>query len=179
MYKNREINLIVASTPSGGIGYQNKLPWGNIPEDMWWFRNKTSNNIVIMGRKTAENIGSFLPNRHSVIITSTFPEEIIKNSDILNNGVCYSVYKNFEESLNNLPVYNNAKIFIIGGAQLYKTAMEMDIVDTIYLTLMDWNYQSDKYFSFDFLTFPKWIPQMIEKTDKCEFWTIKRRILGD
>lgn len=144
MYNNRKINIIVATELNGGIGYKNQLPWPKIPEDIKWFKEKTLGNIVIMGRNTAESIGHLLPDRHNVIITSSFPRQILEKSP----NQPHSVYNNLSLALKMItehPIIG--KIFIIGGAQLYQSAMDMKIVDRIYQTHIQKPYQSDTHFN--------------------------------
>lgn len=66
-------NIIVAhSWPEYGIGMQNKLPWC-ISADLKRFSDITTNNIVIMGRKTWESLPDKvrpLPNRLNIVITN-------------------------------------------------------------------------------------------------------------
>ena len=45
------IHIIWAQDNNGGIGKDNKLPW-HISEDLINFKKITSNNTIIMGRKT-------------------------------------------------------------------------------------------------------------------------------
>ena len=51
-----KIWIIVAFTPKQGIGYQNKIPW-SCKQDLKLFKRFTTNNAVIMGRKTFQSIG--------------------------------------------------------------------------------------------------------------------------
>lgn len=144
MYNGRKISIIVATDIYNGIGFKNALPW-HIPEDLKWFREKTLGQIVIMGRNTAESIGKLLPGRHNVIITSTIPRDIIENSP--KSSRPYSVYSNLEMALTALTTSESCKnqeIFIIGGAQLYRSSMEW--VDTIYKTVVRGNYETDTKF---------------------------------
>ena len=148
MYNNRKISMIVATDRAGGIGYKNKLPWAKIPEDMKWFKKKTEGNIVIMGRRTAESIGKLLPNRYNIIIASSVPRDIVDNSP-LHEPYNYCVYRDFENALYAMTIFpskQKKEIFIIGGAQLYKTAMDMDIVDVIYKTVINQTCQTDTSF---------------------------------
>lgn len=63
------ITLIVAKDQDGLIGANNRLPWYN-KEELNFFRNKTSHEIVVMGRKAWESFGSRpLPYRHNIILT--------------------------------------------------------------------------------------------------------------
>ncbi|MGL5961955.1 MAG: dihydrofolate reductase, partial [Cetobacterium sp.] len=84
------ISLIVAMDENNLIGSNNSMPW-NIPEDLKLFKTITTDNIIIMGRKTFEAIGKALPNRLNFVLTknSNFnadnievfssPEELLKN----------------------------------------------------------------------------------------------------
>ena len=65
-----EINLsiIVATARNNVIGKNNQLPW-HLPQDLQYFKSKTTGKPVIMGRKTFESIGRPLPNRINIVIT--------------------------------------------------------------------------------------------------------------
>ena len=62
------ISLIAAYDPNRVMGRQNSLPW-KIKEDMAFFKEITTDNIVIMGRKTYESIGKPLPKRLNIVLT--------------------------------------------------------------------------------------------------------------
>ena len=47
------MQAIVAADNNWGIGYQNRL-LVSIPSDMKFFRQKTTGNVVVMGRKTLQ-----------------------------------------------------------------------------------------------------------------------------
>ena len=51
------ISAIVCADKNWGIGYQGKL-LAYIPEDMRFFKEKTTNNVVIMGRKTYDSLSA-------------------------------------------------------------------------------------------------------------------------
>lgn len=89
----RSFSIVVAADEKGGIGDGNTIPW-NIPEDMNFFRQKTTElmgkdktpsptlrNAVIMGRKTWDSIPQkFRPlcNRLNIILSrSKTTEEIV------------------------------------------------------------------------------------------------------
>jgi dihydrofolate reductase len=50
------------------IGNGNRIPW-HLPEDFKWFKQVTSGQIIVMGRKTFESIGKPLPNRATVVLS--------------------------------------------------------------------------------------------------------------
>ena len=62
------MNIIVAATNNRGIGLNGTIPW-KIIQDLKFFRLMTTNNAVIMGRKTYDSIGRPLPNRRNIVIT--------------------------------------------------------------------------------------------------------------
>ncbi len=147
MYNNREIQLVVAVDENDGIGFENRLPWSPIKEDMEWFKNKTENNIVIMGRKTRESLPEYpLPNRENVVISKTLTTDMLGLfSTVKHTGI----FQNLDSALDNLtsyPPFKDKEIFIIGGAKLYKTALDMGIVDKIWMTMISGQYECDTFF---------------------------------
>ena len=64
------MQAIVAADNNWGIGYQNRL-LVSIPSDMKFFRQKTTGNVVVMGRKTLESFPNGLPlkNRVNIVLT--------------------------------------------------------------------------------------------------------------
>ena len=62
------IRLICAIAKNNVIGNENKLPW-NISEDLKRFKELTSENIIVMGRKTYESIGRPLPKRKNIVLS--------------------------------------------------------------------------------------------------------------
>jgi dihydrofolate reductase len=66
------IAAILASTNTGGIGLNGTLPWPKHSEDLKWFKEHTSNQIVVMGRKTWDDpmMPKPLPNRINCVVSS-------------------------------------------------------------------------------------------------------------
>jgi dihydrofolate reductase len=141
--------LIVAHDRALGIGMNNKLPW-HIPGDMKYFRRITcqipgeqmgkAENVVIMGRKTWESLPQTfkpLPRRINLVLT--------KNSEyLLPPGVLLS--ESLEEALQTLEETPHARIFVIGGASIYKEAINMDVFSTLYVTEIEGQYNCDVFF---------------------------------
>jgi dihydrofolate reductase len=123
------IKIIVATSKNGVIGNDNSLIW-HLPADLKHFKNLTTNNTIVMGRKTYESIGKALPNRRNIIIT---------RQEDYNPEDC-EVVSSLEEAL--LLCAENC--FIIGGGQIYKQSIDM--ADKIYLTLIDEEFEGDTYF---------------------------------
>src|SRR3954464_13773251 len=65
-------NILVAYDKNYGIGAHNDLLWQrDLPADLRRFKELTTDNAVIMGRKTYESIGRPLPNRQNIVISRT------------------------------------------------------------------------------------------------------------
>ena len=87
-----------------------------------------------MGRNTFESIGKPLPNRTSIIITRN--EKYFKDGCLVANSLEEAVELAKEDD----------QIFIIGGAQVYKYAMENNIGDTLDITLVHHEFEADVFF---------------------------------
>ena len=117
------INIIVAISENNAIGKDNQLLF-RLKEDLKNFKRLTTDNVVIMGRKTYESIGKPLPNRVNLIL-SRQKENVdnIETFETLENAIDFSKQK-----------YPDKEIFIIGGGQIYKQSLEKGIVDRMYIT---------------------------------------------
>ena len=128
------IALIVAYDNNKLIGKDGKMPW-HIKGELKKFRELTENNIVIMGRKTYESIGSPLKNRINIIL-STNSEFNVEN--------CL-VFSDLEKSIDYAKLnYPRKDIYIIGGSSVY--SQSLNIVDKMYITEIDFEYDGDTYF---------------------------------
>ena len=123
------IKIIVAMSKNRVIGNNNQLIW-KLSSDLKRFKELTTNNPVVMGRKTYESIGRPLPNRRNIIIT--------RNTEYSVEGC--EVVSSLEEAL----LLTNNNCFIIGGGEIYKQSM--DIADKIYLTLVHKDFEGDTNF---------------------------------
>lgn len=66
------LTAVIAIADDGAIGFNGRLPWENISEDMKHFRKVTTGHAVIMGRKTYESIGKPLPNRRNIVVSGPY-----------------------------------------------------------------------------------------------------------
>ena len=121
-----KISLIAAIGKNRELGRDNKLLF-QIPEDMKFFKEKTTGHAVIMGRKTFDSIGRPLPNRTNIVITRT------PSSQVSTINVKY--VDSLEEAINEAKAVESEEAFVIGGAQIYEQAMPY--ADKLYLTLVD------------------------------------------
>lgn len=125
------LHLIVACTRSGVIGKDGKLPW-HLPEDLKHFKETTLGKPVIMGRKTWESLPRALPGRLNIVIT--------RQSGYAAEGA--TVVASIDEALEVVKAYEDA--FIIGGAEVYRQAM--DRVTVAHITLVEIDIDGDAYF---------------------------------
>ena len=126
------ITLIAAIAKNNALGKDNDLIW-HLPADLKRFKQITSGHHILMGRNTFESIGKPLPNRTSIIIT--------RNNDYFKDGCL--IANNIEHAI-ELTEGNNA--FIIGGAQIYKQALEQDLVDRLDITILHHEFEADAFF---------------------------------
>ena len=133
-----KVSLIVAVSQNGMIGKDNDLIW-HLPKDMKFFKDTTLGHHVIMGRKNFESIPHKfrpLPNRTNIVITR---QSDYKAEDSI-------VVNSVEESLKVAKSNGENEAFIIGGGQIYKLALEEDLVDRIYLTRIHHSFGGDTFF---------------------------------
>ena len=62
------VSAIVAVGRNNVIGKDNDIPW-HLPADLKYFKRRTLNHHIIMGRKSFESIGRPLPMRTNIIVT--------------------------------------------------------------------------------------------------------------
>ncbi len=148
-----ETVLIVACAKGGVIGVNNTLPW-RLPEDLAHFKRHTTGHCIIMGRKTFESIGRALPNRRSIVVTRQSATTSLRSiagvecADSLEAALALS--QNPAPSLAQglltmtRTEYPRSPVFIIGGAQLYKQAIQH--VQRIELTEIDLEIPGDSFF---------------------------------
>ncbi len=150
------LSHITAMSKNRVIGVDNGLPW-NLPEDMKFFREKTKGRVLIMGRKTFESLPSPLPNRKHIVIT--------RNSDYHPSHPDVFVVPSFAkavEKARTLVPSSDDEVFVIGGGEIY--AQSMNVVDRIYLTVIDREFSGDTYYpEVD----PK-VYELVEKRDRTE-----------
>ena len=137
------VNIIVAvgnyyAEKGYAIGKSGGIPW-SCPQDMKWFKETTVGHAVIMGRKTFDSLKKPLKGRINIVITS---KDIVTNSE----EMVYAV-KSVEEAIYLAKSLTMNDVFIIGGASIYKYALEHDLVDKIYIDyLSEFVEDADAFF---------------------------------
>lgn len=143
-----EINLIAAVGNNNEIGRNNELPWKRIKEDFAYFKKVTEGAIVIMGRKTAESLPpGGLPGRTPIVLTRNISQRVIKKMKV---GWANVVMDSLESAITWAQLNQGRKVFIIGGAEIYKKALELDVVNKLYMTLVHEDFPDADTFFPDF-----------------------------
>jgi dihydrofolate reductase len=142
------VSLVLAVSDNGVIGRDNQLPW-HLPADLKFFKQLTTGHTVIMGRKTYDSIGRPLPNRRNIVVSRKEGFEIPGVEVINSLGGALKACIGEDE------------VFIIGGATIYAKALDLDIVDRIYLTMVHADFEGDTHFEVPMTK--HWLTDHIER----------------
>ncbi len=118
------VSAIAAVSKNGVIGKNNDVPW-YLPADLKYFKNKTLNHHVIMGRKTLQSIVNPLPKRTNIVLTRD-PFFIATNIIVAHT---------MDEALDIAEQNGEEECFILGGAEIYE--LSLPYLDKLYLTEVD------------------------------------------
>ena len=127
--------IISAKSKNGVIGRQGELPWHS-NEEFLHFKTTTLGFPIIMGRKTFQSLGKPLKGRLHLVITRQknfslpFREVLIFND--LETAFAYCEKNNFE------------KVYVIGGGEIYKQAINH--VDELIISIMNMEVNGDVHF---------------------------------
>lgn len=125
------ISLIVAMSKNRVIGKDGKMPW-HLPNDLKYFKQVTTDNVVVMGRKTFESMGKPLSNRINIILTK----------DVNYKAEGCLVFNSIDHLLESIKHISN--VFVIGGSELYKQFLP--IAKKLYITYLNHEFNGDTFF---------------------------------
>ena len=128
------IGLIVARSKNNVIGKNGQIPW-RIKGEQKQFKELTTGNVVVMGRKSYEEIGHPLPNRLNIIVSRTakFEGENLMTASSVKEAIALA---------------GDAKVYISGGYGLYKEVLPF--VDKMYITEVDTTIEDGDVFFPEF-----------------------------
>lgn len=137
------VSIIAACDAQWGIGKEGKMPW-HLPADFAYFKQTTMGFPLISGRKNFQDMG-VLPGRHIYVITRD--ESFTSEDDSVT--VAYSL----KQALAHAKTREDAsEIFIVGGGEIYKAALEEGLVDRAYITRVGGEaYDCDTFFPHELL----------------------------
>lgn len=140
---NKNISLIYAQSLNKVIGKNNQLPW-HLPNDLQFFKQKTLNKSIIMGRKTFESLKKALPKRQNIVMSRhKFSAPNCQWAKDLNHAI---------------ELAQSDEIMIIGGANIFQQSL--NLASKIYLTQIEAEIDGDSFAPE--IDFSKW--EVIEKT---------------
>jgi dihydrofolate reductase len=127
------ISIIAATGKNNEIGKNGDLLC-HLPADLKHFKEITSGNVVVMGRKTFESLPQGpLPNRRNIVVS--------RNVDLKIEGA--EVYPSLDYAF--IRLIDENEVFIIGGAQIYEQILP--IADKLYLTKIHADFpEADTFF---------------------------------
>lgn len=126
-------SIIAAVAENRVIGSNGDMPWGrSLKSDLKRFKELTTGNAVIIGRKTFFSLGKPLPNRLNVVVSKNrdlvLPSEVVHASSL-------------QDAIHKCTGY---KAFIIGGGEIFSMAFEWSTL--IYLTVVHHEFPGDVVF---------------------------------
>lgn len=161
----KHFKAIAAMSLNRVIGVGSRIPW-HLPEDFKWFKQMTSGNVVLMGRKTFETLGKPLPHRlnvvltrHPIVLRRQRPELFGRTTvgirasalrkpyqfDLPHLGKPGKVEVRLETDFLKLdPEEFSTDVFVCGGAQIYEQALPL--CSDLYLTLVKREVEGDVFF---------------------------------
>ncbi len=124
--------IVVAYDKNNGIGAKNDLLWQrDLPADLQRFKELTTGQAIIMGRKTYESIGRPLPNRQNIVIS--------READVFDGAEAAT---SLEDAYRR--VEPGKGIFVIGGGQIYQQSIA--IADQVDITRVHHTFEADTFF---------------------------------
>lgn len=163
------LTLIVATTAKNGIGKNGTLPWPMLKKEMAYFARitkrvpaaisnaasepsaQTPQNVVVMGRKTWESIPPKfrpLPQRTNIVISRSPTLEGLSSDVILSDSISSALSSLAAKAKEGLAA-PLGRVYIIGGAAIYKQALEMDEAKSVLLTRIEGEWDCDTEFPVD------------------------------
>lgn len=179
----RTYQVVVAATRDMGIGKDGKLPW-RLPSDMKIFKDITmtvsdtvKKNAVIMGRKTWESIPLEhrpLPGRLNVVLTRSGSFDIATAENVV---ICGSMASALELLAASPYCLSIEKVFVIGGGQILREALNAPGCDAIHITEIETSFECDTFIpAIDSLVFQPWYSSfpLVENNIRYSFMTYVR-----
>lgn len=131
----REVIGLMACDKHYAISHQGKLPW-HCPEEVAFYRGMIKSQIVIMGRKTFDEMPASFPQEHTVIVFSRTPRRL--------RHVTFVSSLNEFYGRRDLP--QEKRCFMVGGGEVASLFLENNLLDRFYLSEIDGSYPGDVFF---------------------------------
>lgn len=133
-----KVSAIAAIATNNAIGKDNDLLW-DLPVDMRFFMDSTKGHHIITGRRNYESIpNKFRPlkNRVNIIVT--------RKSDYDAPGA--HVVNDMKSALAIAREAGEEECFVIGGGEIYALALREGLLDRMYITHVDAEFDADTFY---------------------------------
>jgi dihydrofolate reductase len=127
-----QISAIVAMGKNRVIGQDNDLMW-NIPSETKHYKDILSDHLFLIGRKNYEGSLETINHQKALVLS--------RNSDYQEKAKSFT---NFDLAIQFAKESGESELFVLGGEQIYQLLMPR--IDTLYLTVVDFNEEGDSYF---------------------------------
>jgi dihydrofolate reductase/thymidylate synthase len=178
---NFGLNLVVAVDKNYGFAKNNTIPWHHSP-DLKFFAKLTKetvdpakSNVVIMGRKTWDCMPAVvkpLKNRSNIVVSRSLKSDETKDNYYTADSIESAVKHALKLVINN----KAEKIFLIGGLDLFEYGLKSVLLDKVYLTRINKDYECDRLFPKELLLNKTWHKledqtEVIDKNTQLDFMT--------
>ena len=136
----QRISIIAAIDDKRGLGKDGDLLF-RIKEDLQRLRVITKGHPLVMGRKTFDSFPGMLPNRTHIVVTRN--PNVYDDVDVKPHAIVSSLE---EGILAAKEAEGSDEIFIFGGGQIFTEAIEKNLVDRLYLTIVKGDFGADTFF---------------------------------
>ena len=140
------MNIVVAACKNKGIGINNKLPW-SFKKDLKYFKFLTQshgNNAIVMGKNTCLSLPRALPKRTNYVLSSTLDNPQTDKEKFLMTGG-YGDFRIIED-ITHISKEKYDNIWLIGGAKVYENLINNNMINSIYYTDIDAEFDCDTFF---------------------------------
>ncbi|MBI5400503.1 MAG: dihydrofolate reductase [Candidatus Yonathbacteria bacterium] len=128
------IILMAAVAKENVLGYEGKMPWGQLPNDLARFKAMTTGHPVVMGSKTMGSIGRVLPDRRIIVLTRN-PKKFES----------YGRHITIIQDLDHVfKLAAKNRVYIAGGEDVYRQFMP--VADIAYITRIHAEFEGDTFF---------------------------------
>jgi dihydrofolate reductase len=127
------IRLIAAIDKRRGLADQHGIPWqGKIPTDTAYFREHTTDGLILMGYRTYEEFDQPLHDRLNFVASRS-------KSEGLRPG-----FVGIPDLLQFLREHTHDLVWVLGGAAVFTASKP--IADELYITQLDGDFHCTKFF---------------------------------
>lgn len=138
------VELVAAVGPRWELGHQGGMPWGRIKGDLALFRTLTEGKAVIMGRRTWESLPPQhrpLKERYNIILSHTMERPEDNDPYAVEQHINAAIWA--ARGAAKFEGKGTGGVVIIGGGEIYRAALEADLVDVIHLSVIPRLVQED------------------------------------